>query len=282
MNDTIWAELRKPFPPDQIGKLPRGGTQLDYVGHADVTSRLLAVDPTWNWEPLSTDENGLPRFDLDDKGRPVGLWIKLTIGGVTRLGYGSCPSGQSDAVKVLIGDALRNSALRFGVALDLWAKGDRANPAAENPSGSGGDVRRGRGSFEDAAPARPSGQGQRGQTNRPATGFGDAAAVQAQTGHAQRMTSVPDDDPWYGGQPEPAARPQVTRPEAAETDPAWLDLIGKEIDRIKSKADGTTVWAKIVAAFNDHTCTPADRKALEGMVGAKVAAAMNQEKGQAA
>jgi hypothetical protein len=165
MNDDVWVKLRKPFPAEQIGHLPRGGTQLDYVGHADVTSRLLEADPTWSWEPLASDENSLPRFDLDDKGRPVGLWIKLTVGGVTRMGYGSCPSGQGDAVKVLIGDALRNSAMRFGVALDLWAKGDRADPTAENPSGSAGHAHRGQSAgdvFENSRPAP------RGQVARPA------------------------------------------------------------------------------------------------------------------
>jgi hypothetical protein len=134
--------LRKPFPPEAIGKLPRGGAKLDYVGHADVTARLLDVDPAWNWEPLAYEDGGLPRFDLDKNGNPVGFWIKLTVHDVTRLGYGSCPSDQRDAVKVLIGDALRNAAMRFGVALDLWAKGDRADPTAENPSGSAGQANR--------------------------------------------------------------------------------------------------------------------------------------------
>jgi hypothetical protein len=129
------AILRKQFPPEQIGKLPRKGITLDYVGHADTTSRLLEADREWSWEPLALDDHGLPRLDLDDQGNPVGLWIKLTVCGVTRLGYGSCPSTQNDAVKVLIGDALRNAAMRFGVAIDLWAKGDRSDPTIENPSG---------------------------------------------------------------------------------------------------------------------------------------------------
>jgi hypothetical protein len=150
------------------------------VGHADVTDRLLAVDPEWNWEPKAEDEHGLPVFDTDKNGSPVGLWIRLTVGGVTRLGYGSCPSGQNDAVKVLIGDALRNAAMRFGVALDLWAKGDRADPTAENATASAGQAsKRGSGqsaadAFENAAPAPPrqngdNGNGQRrGQVSRPA------------------------------------------------------------------------------------------------------------------
>jgi len=142
MTDTkptgITAVLQRPFPPNEIGKLPRGGAMLDYVGHADVTRRLLEADPEWNWEPLATDDHGLPVFDCGQNGQPVGLWIRLTVGGFTRLGYGSVPANQNDAVKVLIGDALRNAAMRFGVALDLWAKGDRADPTAENATAPGG------------------------------------------------------------------------------------------------------------------------------------------------
>ena len=69
-----------------------------------MTARLLEADPEWNWEPAAADEHGLPVFDTDGSGNPVGLWIRLTVGGVTRLGYGSVPSSQPDAVKVLIGD----------------------------------------------------------------------------------------------------------------------------------------------------------------------------------
>ncbi len=108
----IWAELRKPFDPKAVGKLPRGNVQLDYVGHAAVTDRLLSVDPLWSWEPLAYDEHGLPAYDGGD-----GLWIKLTIGGVTRLGW-----GDGNTPKERIGDAIRNAAMRFGVALDLWSK----------------------------------------------------------------------------------------------------------------------------------------------------------------
>ena len=57
-------------------------------------------------------------------GKPIGLWIKLTVGGVTRLGYGSVTPEAYDPEKQLIGDALRNAAMRFGVALDLWSKSD--------------------------------------------------------------------------------------------------------------------------------------------------------------
>jgi hypothetical protein len=130
--------LREPFPPHHISKLPKpfkkdspkgkcqecGGyhglpaLHLDYVGHAALTDRLLDADLTWTWEPVP---------DPKSLGLPVageGLWIRLTVCGVTRFGFG-CADGKSggDAVKEMIGDALRNAAMRFGAALDLWHKG---------------------------------------------------------------------------------------------------------------------------------------------------------------
>lgn len=110
--------LRAPFLKEQIQKLPTGGLQLDYVSHAWVTDRLLQVDPLWTWKPLAFTDAGLPAFDSNG-----GLWIELTICGVTRYGYGE-PQGRDkfDMTKGAIGNAIRNAAMRFGVALDLWAK----------------------------------------------------------------------------------------------------------------------------------------------------------------
>lgn len=97
---------------------------LDYVGHAETTSILLDADPMWFWEPLALAPDGLPQFDAGG-----GLWIRLTVCGVTRLGYGTADNGagrkaSGDVIKEVIGDAIRNAAMRFGVALDLWAKTD--------------------------------------------------------------------------------------------------------------------------------------------------------------
>jgi hypothetical protein len=110
--------LRAPFPPERIQKLDAGYAKLDYVSHAWVTDRLLEVDPEWTWEPVAFDETGLPAFDENG-----GLWIKLTVCGVTRYGYGE-PQGRDkfDMKKGAIGNSLRNAAMRFGIALDLWAK----------------------------------------------------------------------------------------------------------------------------------------------------------------
>jgi hypothetical protein len=145
---TGLALLREPFPPHQISKLPKptkkqtddlkadynngirckecGGwhhknvAHLDYVGHAALTDRLLDADPMWNWEPSVHNPDGSPK--LDERG---GLWIKLTVCGLTRIGYGHADGKTGgDSIKETIGDALRNAAMRFGAALDLWHKGD--------------------------------------------------------------------------------------------------------------------------------------------------------------
>jgi len=139
--------LRAPFPENLISKLPKGTRQqnecpaaekkncnvcggwhhpkiihLDYVGHAALTDRLLDADPLWTWEPLALCD-GLPAFDSSG-----GLWIRLTVCGHTRIGYGHAAASQYKDIgareKEVIGDALRNAAMRFGAALDLWHKGD--------------------------------------------------------------------------------------------------------------------------------------------------------------
>lgn len=164
MTADVAAALRAPFPAEQTGKLPKitcracskapgrvcGEHQkaecpscgnyitkrhidLDYVGHGAVTDRLLSVDPAWSWEPLAWEGEpwrSVPAFVYDDD-RPVGLWMTLTVAGVTRLGMGTCERGQVDAEKVLIGDALRNAAMRFGVALDLWVRGHADDAEAQ-------------------------------------------------------------------------------------------------------------------------------------------------------
>ena len=112
--------MREPFPEHQISYLPKGGAKLAYVGHAALTDRLLNADAGWAWEPLALTTQGIPA--LDESG---GLWIRLTVCGVTRLGYGDAGAKKGgDAMKERIGDALRNAAMRFGAALDLWHKGE--------------------------------------------------------------------------------------------------------------------------------------------------------------
>lgn len=158
--------LREPFLPHQISKLPKpykkdspkgncaecGGyhglpaAHLDYVGHAALTDRLLDADPAWSWEPVAFSAEGLPQFD-----KTGGLWIRLTVCGITRLGYGHAEGKAYMDIgareKEVIGDALRNAAMRFGAALDLWHKGDLHLDEETPPT-------------PQKQPAMPQGQGQ--------------------------------------------------------------------------------------------------------------------------
>lgn len=122
-------------PEDLVCQLPRGGTMLSYVGHADVTRALIETDPEWSWEPMATDDHGRPVLERDEQGRPVGLWAWLTVCGVRRPAYGSCKPGAPEAIKELIGDSLRNGAMRHGFCGGLWSRADRADagPAQVTP-----------------------------------------------------------------------------------------------------------------------------------------------------
>lgn len=107
---------------------------LDYMGHADVTLALIDVDPEWTWEPAALDEWGAPAIRAVD-GRLV-MWGWLFVLGVRRLAVGTCEAGKSDPEKELVGDLLRNGAMRFGIGTGLWSKssadedGDPLSPAA--------------------------------------------------------------------------------------------------------------------------------------------------------
>jgi hypothetical protein len=106
--------------PKIIGKLPRGGTQLDFVGHADVTKMLIEIDSMWTWEPVAFDNDGLPAYRVENGMAHMAGW--MTIHGVRRLGIGSVQASKPDLLKELASDFIRNAAMRFGVCLALWTK----------------------------------------------------------------------------------------------------------------------------------------------------------------
>jgi hypothetical protein len=106
--------------PKIVGKLPKGGMQLDFVGHADVTKMLIEIDAEWTWEPTAFDANGLPAYRVENGMAHMAGW--LTILGVRRLGVGSVMHNKPDLLKELISDFIRNAAMRFGVCLALWTK----------------------------------------------------------------------------------------------------------------------------------------------------------------
>lgn len=113
-------------PAELIATLPKGGISLKYLGHSDTSRALTECDPFWSWEPMSYTVDGQPFLTINDQGQPVGLWAWLTVCGVRRPCYGSVMPGKGDALKELIGDAIRNGAMRFGVAGALWSKADSA------------------------------------------------------------------------------------------------------------------------------------------------------------
>lgn len=235
---TGLALLRKPFPPNQVSKLPKPTkaqteavradfkaghkcpecgawhhpkvVHLDYVGHAALTDRLLDADPAWSWEPLAMSPEGLPV--LDPMG---GMWIKLTVCGVTRLGYGHAGDKQGgDAIKEVIGDALRNAGMRFGAALDLWHKGDLH-------------------ADEEDAGKRPEAKPEQPQTAQP-TKTAEKPDMSPKARAARIMVGV-------------AAGDAAAAAEAlARMDEATMNSVWEHIDA-KSQAKLTAAWPKVAA-----------------------------------
>lgn len=200
---------------------------LDYVGHAETTSKLLEADLGWNWEPLAFGPDGLPAYDADG-----GLWIKLTVCGVTRLGYGTADNAngfkaRGDIRKEIIGDALRNAAMRFGWALNLWAKTD----------------------IHDRTPQ-----------DEPT----DNASL-------QRGAHAPEDDPWATRPdapttPSTAAQPVNGRGRPMTADEKRAKLLADFVDKI-AKAETEEALGKIGPQVDEHVAnkrlSPADRTVLE-------------------
>jgi hypothetical protein len=116
---AVLADHAKPNDRD-VGKLPKGGAQLAYVGHAAVTRILIEVDPLWSWEPMAFGDDGCPVVRVGEK--EAEMWIRLTVLGKTLPAVGTANKGSFELSKQLISDALRNGAMRFGVALSLWSK----------------------------------------------------------------------------------------------------------------------------------------------------------------
>lgn len=105
--------------PKIVGKLPKGGATLDFVGHADITRILIEIDPHWRLVPIAW-ENGRPAVNIVND--MATMWFEMTLLGQARLAIGTAKANSMDLDKVLYGDALRNGAMRFGIGLSLWTK----------------------------------------------------------------------------------------------------------------------------------------------------------------
>jgi hypothetical protein len=156
--------------PDCHQKLSTAHLHLYFVGHADLTRRLLDVDPRWTWRPMYREVNvdilkaaiatqnvaiihlvmdsfppKLTTFEVPDgKGgtrTEHGMWIELILHDengeeIVTPGFGDALGKQWDgnAMKEVIGDAARNAAMRRGAALDLWRKMDMDRAQKETRS----------------------------------------------------------------------------------------------------------------------------------------------------
>lgn len=109
--------------PDKsiVQRIKKGSSYLDYVGHAQTTAILLQIDPEWNYT-INCDERGIPI--VIERHYTLEMWGTITLLGHTRPCVGTCDAAKGEVVKELIGDMIRNGAMRFGIALDLWAKGE--------------------------------------------------------------------------------------------------------------------------------------------------------------
>jgi hypothetical protein len=107
--------------PKIVGTIPRNGINLAYVSHADITRILIEVDPLWSWQPIEW-VNGRPAIHVENG--TATMWGTLTLLGKSMIGVGSVRADKQDHEKEVVGDFLRNAAMRFGIALSLWSKQD--------------------------------------------------------------------------------------------------------------------------------------------------------------
>ncbi len=111
-------------PAEKLATLDRGrGVKLSYFGHADTTLALIDVDPEFTYDYRRTPDG---RADIYESGKNLVLEGTLTVLAVTRPCIGTCQNNKGEPEKELIGDLLRNGALRFGIATGLWSKVDDA------------------------------------------------------------------------------------------------------------------------------------------------------------
>jgi len=129
LTDEQVRELRRPYHVNAvkwlpIGKITSGVNMMPHIDASLVIERLSDVDPGWS-------EDTRPVLLGADVADPMGLkhqspWrCELTVGGVTRVGYGQLDamSAQVDGKHIKAGesDALKRAALKFGVGAYLRA-----------------------------------------------------------------------------------------------------------------------------------------------------------------
>lgn len=140
------------IPVGLISKFPSNAgdkANMPFVGHTAITAILNEQDPEWKWEPMARDQNGMPMLDANG-----GLWGYMTVHGKTLPEYGAAYTAiepgdktnkgreytkqnvvdahQNDVMSA-IANFLCRGAMRFGIAIDMWAKVDLS--LAKEPEG---------------------------------------------------------------------------------------------------------------------------------------------------
>jgi hypothetical protein len=178
-----WEKEGKPIDCTTCGGRHLMGAKaphLSYVGHAGMTMRLIEVDPKWKWTPLHPDIDDRALAAIFSSGMDAqamrealewlaehsppkvengGIWIRLNVAGFTAIGFGDADgkTGSPRDMKIMIGDAIRNAAMRLGSGTYLWSKSERArNELArqgQDADGTDQPARRPRGERKDEQPA---------------------------------------------------------------------------------------------------------------------------------
>lgn len=159
---NVWEALAAPFPQEDLERLPKalsrddrnkgrcedtdrgraysadgfycGGwhvrsVHLTYVGHAGITTRLNTVLGPAGWEfgPMARTQEGLPLIargefwaTLSVKDPETGEWVRK-----------SDLAANFNSTQEAWGDALRRTAMRFGVGTYLWSKSEAAHAQAQ-------------------------------------------------------------------------------------------------------------------------------------------------------
>jgi Rad52/22 family double-strand break repair protein len=152
---TQLERLARPVPPKYVSP-PATGKFGDYVGHDIITQILLAVCGPFSFrvEQLTYSPDGL----LD--GCTASLTVLIDDREVTVTEAGECDfpqnkKTQGERLKHAASDALKRCAMRFGLGLHLWSKGDYFLYEQLRSQGFSGSPEEGRTSAAPAAPVLP-------------------------------------------------------------------------------------------------------------------------------
>jgi hypothetical protein len=134
------ADLRKPFPADELKKNQSG---LDYVAIDGYLGRLLDTLGL-EYEVILM---GPVRLELlpEDMKTSTGkrqflaqVSLALQIGGASRPGVGADVSFDADkAVKTALAEAMKKACHQYGIALELWDESHRATLATDRALAAG-------------------------------------------------------------------------------------------------------------------------------------------------